>query len=181
MKWLLFILADLGIALALVIVFQVARLRRHIKKQRWYTVTPGYPDSLPSELLIMIAPYPLPRSVGYAAVTHVFFKTDESIVLKGRPPKAHSWSVSFYPPRRAVVFASRPAALDSTDIGFDADGGYRIAISAARREGNWLDTKGAHRGFIVIRCYRPEAGTRVVLPGVYTGEEELIAEGYASV
>ena len=181
MKWLFFVLADLGTALALVIVFQVVRLRRHLKKRRWHTVTPGYPDSLPRESLIMIAPYPLPKSVGYAAVTHVFLDTREPIVLKGRPPRAHSWSVAFYPPRRRLVLASRPAALDSADMRLDPDGGYRITISAARQDGNWLDTKGAHRGFVVIRCYRPEPGTRVILPGVYRGKEELIAEGHAGV
>lgn len=93
---------------------------------------------------------------------------DEALEVTFTPPPTRYWNVTLeniwhecIDPRR------RRSHLTSADAVTEADGSVRLVIS--RRDpggGNWLDTGGRHRGFVLLRWIdnpeAPEVTTRVI-------------------
>ncbi len=85
---------------------------------------------------------------------------DEALLLDIEPPDSRYWSVTLeniwhecIEPRR------RRSHLTNAAAAAGPDGGVRIVIAASDPGiGNWLDTGGRHRGFVIVRWLdNPEA------------------------
>jgi Protein of unknown function (DUF1214) len=78
---------------------------------------------------------------------------DQALVLEIEPPDTRYWNVTLESIwHECLEPVRRHSSVTSSAVQPDSDGRVRIAISAADFGfGNWLDTGGRHRGFVVLR------------------------------
>ena len=94
---------------------------------------------------------------------------DEALLVECEPPEARYWSIQLYsfPWFESLDFANRVSSLTGHQIHVDADGRFRIAISAGDPGiQNWLDTEGRRDGLVTYRWVfsrtKPAPTSRVV-------------------
>ena len=75
-------------------------------------------------------------------------------LVEGQTPPARLWTLSVEDlAGRVVREQDEFAALSSDVLLRNADGGFRIALSATPKAGNWVPTGGAPQFRIVVRLY----------------------------
>jgi hypothetical protein len=76
----------------------------------------------------------------------------ERLLLDVEPPDTRYWSVTLENIWHECIDARRRrSSMTGNGAVVDADGHVRITIGPEPAEGNWLDTGGRHRGFVILR------------------------------
>lgn len=78
---------------------------------------------------------------------------DEALVLDIDPPVTRYWSITVENIwHECIDVRRRRSSLTNATAVPETDGSVRVVVAAADpRSGNWLDTGGRHRGFILLR------------------------------
>jgi hypothetical protein len=78
---------------------------------------------------------------------------DEALVLDIDPPVTRYWSITVENIwHECIDVRRRQSSLTNATAVTDTDGSVRVVVAATDpRSGNWLDTGGRHRGFILLR------------------------------
>jgi hypothetical protein len=93
---------------------------------------------------------------------------DEALVVDMVPPRSRYWSVTLENIwHECIDVRRRRSSLTNATASVDADGRCRVVVAATDPgAGNWLDTGGRHRGFVLVRWLDspepPPLSTRVV-------------------
>ena len=94
------------------------------------------------------------------------------VVLRGTPPDALYWSLTFY------EWTEVHDSVSSSDVVLEPDGAYEITLSAEPGADNWIEVPpGTGKGVIYLRAYEPQLGWPVALPSVSQGGRVLVEGG----
>jgi hypothetical protein len=93
--------------------------------------------------------------------------------IAGRLPSARFWTLTVYDARgRLIENAAGRYGFNSTEVVWDADGSFDIALAPRARSGNWLPTGNNERVSLVLRLYdapvglASRSGEPLELPGI---------------
>lgn len=94
------------------------------------------------------------------------------VVLKGTPPDALYWSLTFY------EWTEVHDSISSNNVVLEPDGTYTITLSAEREGANWIEVPpGTGAGVLYLRAYEPALGWPVLVPDVSQDGRLLVAGG----
>ena len=87
-------------------------------------------------------------------------------LVEGRDPPTRWWSLTAYAADHYLI--ANPAdrySFSQTTVAREADGGFRILVSAEPREGNWLPVAAGAPFDLTLRLYNPSPGLIADLAG----------------
>ncbi len=79
--------------------------------------------------------------------------------IAGRLPSARYWTITVYDSRgRLIENAANRYGFNSSEIAWNADGSFEIALAPRARSGNWLPTGNHDRITVMLRLYDAPVG-----------------------
>jgi hypothetical protein len=91
---------------------------------------------------------------------------DCDFVVEGTDPATRWWSLTAYAADNYLIpNAAERYSFSQTTVGRDADGRFRIVVSARPHDGNWLPVAAGAPFDLTLRLYNPDAALTADLAG----------------